>query len=79
MWEPQAPTYFYTHTHTHTYCALSLNFLMKIKVYRNITDWMILIVFTIDWIDCKEHIFTSQVIAYPMNMDGIIPEFGQYG
>ena len=31
--------------------------------------------FNIDWIDWEEYIFTSQVIAYPMNMDGIILEF----
>ena len=41
MWEPQAPTHFHTHTHTVQYQWI----LMKIKVYRNITDWMILIGF----------------------------------
>ena len=44
MWEPQAPTYFHTHTHTHIPCITS-EFLMKNKVYRNVTDWMILIGF----------------------------------
>ena len=43
MWEPQAPTHFHTHTHTHTVQYQQI--LMKIKVYRNITDWMILIGF----------------------------------
>ena len=43
MWEPQAPIHFHTHTHTHT--VQYQRILMKIKVYRNITDWMILIVF----------------------------------
>ena len=43
MWEPQAPTHFHTHTHTHT--VQYQRILMKIKVYRNITDWMILIGF----------------------------------
>ena len=41
MWEPQAPTHFHTHTHTHT--VQYQRILMKIKVYRNITDWNILI------------------------------------
>ena len=44
MWEPQAPTHFHTHTLTHILCII-IEFLMKIKVYRNITDWMILIDF----------------------------------
>ena len=44
MWELQAPAYFHTHTHTHT-SHIIIEFLMKIKVYRNITDWMILIDF----------------------------------
>ena len=43
MWEPQAPTHSHTHTHTHT--VQYQRILMKIKVYRNITDWMILIGF----------------------------------
>ena len=43
MWEPQAPTHFHTHTHTHTVQYQQI--LMKIKVYHNITDWMILIGF----------------------------------
>ena len=41
MWEPQAPTHFHTHTHTHTMQYQWI--LMKIKVYGNITDWIILI------------------------------------
>ena len=44
MWEPQAPTYFHTHTHTHISCII-IEFLMKIKVYHNVTYWMILIGF----------------------------------
>ena len=32
------------HTHTHILCII-IKFLMKIKVYHNITDWMILIGF----------------------------------
>ena len=44
MWEPQAPTYFHTHTHTHIKCII-IEFLMKIKAYRNITYWMILVGF----------------------------------
>ena len=45
MWEPQAPTHFHTHTHTHThtYTVQYQRILMKIKVYCNITDWIILI------------------------------------
>ena len=46
MWEPQVPTYFHTHTctHTHILCII-IKFLMKIKDYRNVTDWMTLIGF----------------------------------
>ena len=47
MWEPQAHTHFQTHTQTYIQC-ITIKFLMKIKVYRNITDWMILIGFDID-------------------------------
>ena len=43
MWEPQAPIHSHTHTHTHT--VQYQRILMKIKVYCNITDWMILIGF----------------------------------
>ena len=51
MWEPQAPTHFYTDTLTHILCII-IEFLMKIKVYHNITDWMILIRFyyRLDWL-----------------------------
>ena len=42
MWEPQAHTHF--HTLTHVLCITS-KFLMENKVYRNITDWMILVAF----------------------------------
>ena len=46
MWELQAPTYFHTHTHAHTHIlCIIITFLMKIKVYRNVTDWMTLIGF----------------------------------
>ena len=44
MWEPEAPTHFHTHTHTYILC-ITREFLMKNKVYHNITDWMILIGF----------------------------------
>ena len=43
MWKPQAPTYFHTHTLTHTHTMHYQRILMKNKVYRDITDWMILI------------------------------------
>ena len=50
MWEPKAPTYFHTHSHTHTVHYKRI--LMKNKVYRYITDWMILISFYywFDWL-----------------------------
>ena len=35
-------------------------------------DWFLLLIGLIE-----RCIFTSQVIAYPMDMDGIIPEFSQ--
>ena len=52
MREPQAPTHFHTFTHTHTHTSVQYQqILMKIKVYHNISDWMILIAFNINWID----------------------------
>ena len=81
MWEPQAPTHFHTHTCTNTYIlCITSEFLMKNKVYRNITASMISIGFRllIELIN-RRHVFTSQMVAYPMDMDRIIPESIQYG
>ena len=41
MWGPKVPTHFHTHTQTVHYQRI----LIENKVYRNITDWMILIGF----------------------------------